>query len=86
MFAPEQWENEESDPPHDEIGIEDKKVDATQQCFGCHSTGYFVSQKKFAEQGVGCESCHGPGKQHADSNGLDGTIVNPAKYSSKTLL
>ena len=81
VFASEQWQDEESDPPHDEIGTEGKKVDATQQCFGCHATGYFVSQKKFAEPGVGCEACHGPGKKHVDSNGLDGTIVNPAKLS-----
>jgi len=41
-------------------------------CFNCHGTnivqGYDVAGKKFAstwtEMGIGCEACHGPGRQH----------------------
>ena len=55
--------------------------DAAVNCFGCHTTGYFVSFKKFAELGVGCEACHGPGKKHIDSKGENSSIINPAKLS-----
>ncbi|MEO7158480.1 MAG: cytochrome c3 family protein, partial [Vicinamibacterales bacterium] len=41
-------------------------------CFNCHATnivqGYDVAQKKYqstwTEMGIGCEACHGPGRQH----------------------
>lgn len=63
---------------NDSVWIERKTVDASQRCFGCHTTGYFVSLKKFIEPGVGCEACHGPGSKHVESDGEEGTIVNPA--------
>jgi len=41
-------------------------------CFNCHATniaqGYSVAEKKYqstwTEMGIGCEACHGPGRQH----------------------
>ena len=41
-------------------------------CFNCHATiivqGYDVAEKKYqstwTEMGIGCEGCHGPGRQH----------------------
>lgn len=41
-------------------------------CFNCHATniaqGFDVADKKFkstwTEMGIGCEACHGPGRQH----------------------
>jgi predicted CXXCH cytochrome family protein len=41
-------------------------------CFNCHATnlaqGYDVATKKFTttwtEMGIGCEACHGPGREH----------------------
>lgn len=41
-------------------------------CFNCHGTnlaqGYGVAEKKYnstwTEMGIGCEACHGPGRQH----------------------
>ena len=34
------------------------------QCAGCHTTGFSAENDSFAEAGVGCESCHGPGVNH----------------------
>lgn len=66
-------------PPHDQIGIEGATVNAAQSCLGCHTTGYSVSDGKYIEPGVGCEACHGPGKEHVDSGGSKATIVSPSK-------
>jgi predicted CXXCH cytochrome family protein len=41
-------------------------------CFNCHATnlvqGYSVDEKKYkttwSEMGIGCEACHGPGREH----------------------
>ena len=41
-------------------------------CFNCHGTnivqGYDLTEKKYrstwSEMGIGCEACHGPGRQH----------------------
>ena len=46
-------------------------VDASTQCIGCHVTGYDVTTKKYAEAGVGCEACHGPGSEHVAKPGKD---------------
>ena len=76
------WEEDEVAPPHDVIAGGAKDADAGQQCLGCHSTGYFVSRRAFAEHGVGCEACHGPGQKHADSGGSKESIVSPARLSA----
>ncbi|HPT45326.1 MAG TPA: multiheme c-type cytochrome [Candidatus Rifleibacterium sp.] len=34
------------------------------QCAGCHTTGFSAENDSFAEAGVGCEACHGPGLNH----------------------
>ena len=68
-------------PPHDEIGVKGQTLDASQKCFGCHATGYFVSQRKYIEPGVGCEACHGPGREHFDVGGSIETIINLSKLS-----
>ncbi|HUU27770.1 MAG TPA: cytochrome c3 family protein [archaeon] len=79
VFQSEGFGIKEPFPPHDEIGREGEKTDAGRLCFGCHATGYSVSRKKYAEPGVACEACHGPGKKHLDSGGSKGTIVNPSR-------
>ena len=45
-------------------------------CIGCHSTGYDPAKRTFAEPGVGCESCHGPGGRHARTLSRS-DIINP---------
>src|SRR3989338_317872 len=32
------------------------------QCYKCHTTGYDEKTGKYAEEGVTCEACHGPGQ------------------------
>ncbi len=58
-------------------------------CSGCHNTGTQINYDKskdtfkttWADLGVACESCHGPGSKHLDAKEGDesGTIANPAK-------
>ncbi|MHB0913707.1 MAG: multiheme c-type cytochrome [Armatimonadota bacterium] len=55
-----------------------QSVDGTTQCIGCHTTGYVPSEKKYAQMGVGCESCHGPGSEHMAAKDRKASIVNPA--------
>jgi len=48
---------------------------ANRECLDCHTTGLFVSYDPaarkfdtwFADAGVGCEACHGPGARHAET-------------------
>jgi len=35
-----------------------------QGCAGCHTTGYDKASATFADAGIGCEMCHGPGRDH----------------------
>lgn len=42
-----------------------KAVDASTQCIGCHATNFDPVKKEYKEMGAGCESCHGPGGDHA---------------------
>jgi predicted CXXCH cytochrome family protein len=47
-------------------------------CAGCHSTGSDHYKQKWVELNIACESCHGPGKTHAETPKL-GNIVNPSR-------
>ena len=51
-------------------------------CAGCHSTGSDVFAGKWVENNITCESCHGPGKAHAEKPKID-NIVNPARLSTE---
>jgi hypothetical protein len=57
-----------------------KKMPYGKFCKGCHVTGYAPEKNVTAEHRVGCEACHGPGKEHAASPGK-GSIVNPRKLT-----
>ncbi len=52
-------------------------------CIACHTTGYHAELgAKINEAGIGCEACHGPGRDHS-GNPSSQNIVNPAKLSYK---
>jgi len=50
-------------------------------CAGCHSTGVDVATQGWAELNIACESCHGPGRAHAEKPALE-NIINPARLST----
>lgn len=50
------------------------------RCGPCHLTGCDPSGLRYAELGVACEACHGPGKGHAES-GDKADIVVPVRGS-----
>lgn len=35
-------------------------------CYRCHTTGYREDKDLYAEEGVGCEACHGPGEVYSE--------------------
>jgi hypothetical protein len=55
--------------------------DQEKECAGCHLTGSpkpVVVDGKTVNSGVQCESCHGPGRAHAESAKAGGT---PEKFA-----
>jgi Cytochrome c554 and c-prime len=66
--------------------------DETLHCFSCHTTGAVVGAKLHPDRaipGVSCESCHGPGGEHAAAGraGLPNKdkIFNPARLNGDDL-
>lgn len=55
-----------------------REMDWLKSCAGCHTTGFNPVLGRYAEEGISCEACHGPGKKHVSSS-LAADIVNPAK-------
>lgn len=45
-------------------------------CFKCHTTGADEGTDTFAEAGVNCEACHGPGATHANSPSVDNIVTD----------
>ncbi len=67
------------------------------QCLQCHSTAYFFSTERKSEEvtleeGVSCQSCHGPGADYKKKSimqsleqSIAGGMIHPAKEKSCTL-
>jgi Cytochrome c554 and c-prime len=54
------------------------------ECLECHTTAYgvdaaLIGKKLKAEQGVGCESCHGPGKDYKSKKVMQDQAASVAK-------
>jgi hypothetical protein len=77
------------------LGVADPQ--SSGQCLKCHSTAYYFTEERQTEEitlenGVSCQSCHGPGadyKKKSIMESLDESIANgmvhPAKEKSCTL-
>ncbi|MFZ5814889.1 MAG: ammonia-forming cytochrome c nitrite reductase subunit c552 [Bacillota bacterium] len=44
-------------------------------CAGCHTTGWNKAESAFTEPGIGCEMCHGPGRDHVLGKGDISKII-----------
>jgi len=70
----------------------DRAKSFERRCAACHQTGFRVENELdsgqwrtgYAELGVGCESCHGPGAAHAVSLGDPALITNPRSLDNGT--
>lgn len=54
-----------------------QEADGLTQCIACHTTGFDPATKKWIQDGVTCEACHGPGGDHIGKMGNKAFIVNP---------
>jgi predicted CXXCH cytochrome family protein len=45
-----------------------------EKCAACHTTNFDSATNTWLEEGVGCESCHGPGSRHGDFSAPNGMI------------
>jgi hypothetical protein len=76
-FNADLWDHQRAEGPAQETESGLANVDWYDRCAGCHTTGYNREKRTFAEASVACESCHGPGAKHAETQRRD-DIVNPA--------
>jgi hypothetical protein len=77
------------------LGIDNPQTSG--QCLKCHSTAYFFTETQQSdavavEDGVSCESCHGPGANYKKKSVMEsreasiaGGMIYPAKEKSCTL-
>ncbi len=70
------------------VALEEKQKALHLECVGCHVTGWQkpggvcrLDALSAANQGVGCESCHGPGGRHAQ---MPQAVKLPAKVAEST--
>ncbi|WP_158947305.1 multiheme c-type cytochrome [Pseudodesulfovibrio cashew] len=58
--------------------------DYRQRCGMCHLTGCNPYEKRYTELGVGCEACHGPGREHIQEESAE-TIATPGRDGKPVL-
>ena len=51
-------------------------LDWSTSCAGCHTTNMNTPNLTWGEAGIGCEACHGPGRDHAVGKGDKSKIVS----------
>lgn len=57
----------------------DPAYDWNQNCAGCHTTGLNAERGRWKDEGVQCESCHGPGSAHIEIAGDAGNNPDEAE-------
>jgi len=62
VVAPAMWHVE----TNEWLPYGDDPLDWVQNCAGCHTTGLDVATGEWVDNGVSCESCHGPGSYHVE--------------------
>lgn len=76
---------EKTKHPHGWETLETQGKQFHLNCVGCHVTGYQQPggvcrlDKVAGREGVGCESCHGPGSLHADAPSTDNIRASPGE-------
>jgi len=60
-----------------------KRKPYSRYCAGCHTTFINPEKRTIAEEGIGCESCHGPGGFHVDGEGDPGKVIDPANLTEE---
>lgn len=55
--------------------------DWTTQCAGCHTTGFDPATRTWSELNVSCESCHGPGGNHASTEDPSLIVIDRSSES-----
>ena len=66
---------------HDSYPHDNREFPTSTTCDGCHFTG-FMSTGKRVEPAIACESCHGPGSEHAkdpDSPVFKASLTDPIR-------
>lgn len=56
----------------------------TTTCAGCHTTGLDVAQNSWLDDGVQCETCHGPGSTHVEIADEAGTRPSDTELEAIT--
>ncbi len=54
----------------------DLKLDWSTGCAGCHTTNMDTPKLTWSENGIACEACHGPGRNHIAGGGDPNRIVS----------
>ena len=68
--------------PHD-----NEQLPTSRACDGCHFTG-FMSQEKRVDEGIACESCHGPASEHVknpESKVYQASLSDPVRQNEVCL-
>lgn len=75
----QQWQGTRHAQAYATLQVENRENDRA--CYACHVTGAFSedgpkhpAQVTLALQAVGCESCHGPGREHVLAPAADGKV------------
>lgn len=55
-----------------------REMDWIRACAGCHTTALDPAAGCYVEEGIGCEACHGPGREHAAAPRA-ANIVHPGR-------